>query len=162
MPQHPPATQHSKLGFTSLLVVLLAFALQTVYLPAHLVFEEHQSLLGDCVRLQHDADDDWHDHGSGWHRHGLSTSDRHQHVGGVQAEDEHKHDGDHDHGCQYFVQRLQKVQIRIVEAVALPEAQLAMEWLEDFRSVEQQSAFEHWPTSAPVRVYGSRGPPARV
>jgi hypothetical protein len=160
LPQHQPDTRHSKLGFTSLLAVLFAFVLQMVYLPAHLALEEHHSLLGDCVKQQYDASD-WHDHGDGKHRHEMpgfqeEPADTHQHLGG------HEHDSDHDHGCQYFVQRLQPIQIRICQPLSLPSPAVAMVAMEGQGWAERKIESEIEWLSMPARIYGSRGPPLRV
>ncbi len=160
MPQLLPTTRHSKLGFISLLAVLGAFVLQVLYLPAHMVLEEHHSLLGDCV-LQQYEESDWHDHGDGKHRHPLpgceeKSADAHQHLGG------HDHDPDHDHGCQYFVQRLQPIQIRICEPLSMPVPSTVVPALEDGSWSVSELEFDIEWVSTPTRIYGSRGPPARV
>lgn len=160
MPQIPPNRHPSKLGSVSLFAVLLAFVLQVIYLPAHLVLEDHRSPLGACVRLQQHEDVVWHDHGDGLHRHGdEAAAIGHQHAGGSS---DHEHDPEHDHGCQYFLQRLPQVQLRFFEPfeLPLPQAEIVLSETQEWDCGEQVS--ERVASAIPARVNGSRGPPARV
>ncbi|MBC8406355.1 MAG: hypothetical protein H8E15_14130 [Planctomycetes bacterium] len=157
MPNNPPTKPTSKHGSTSLLLVLLVYALQVIYLPAHLALEDHHSVWEHyVVAAEHENNQPIQHHGDCTHGAdvGCAVAENYQ--------QEHQHGDDHEHGCGVFVQRQVPIQKRFVETVALPEDApvVAVRFITADGIVPNFEELQL--RTLPRLALGSRGPPAVV
>jgi hypothetical protein len=161
---HIPPTQTSpKHGPTSLLLVLLAYALQVFYLPAHLALEDHHSVWDHYVVAAENSENPPHQH-QHQHQHHPDCSHGANFGAGVagKSEIEHDHGDDHEHGCEIFVQRQSSIQKRIFDTDALPAESpvtAVCSWTFNGKAIGLE---EFQLRTLPQLALGSRGPPVVV
>jgi hypothetical protein len=157
MPCIPPTKLTPKHGSTSLLMVLLVYALQVIYLPAHLALEDHHSVWEHYVATaEHEENQPLQHHADCSHRadDACEVAENYQ--------QEHQHGDDHEHGCGVFVQRQVPVQKRIVDPVALPEDPTVVAVRFFALNGIVPGIEELQLRTLPRLALGSRGPPAVV